>query len=226
MKAHIGVMLFAILASASCKTIPPPPCKAPTQVEIELQTYSVPTASFADLPRDQLLEPTGWAQLKAAGKAELTSTLVVLTEEGEQTTIKSVKEWRYPQSYEPDSEGKPRKEISVNIPVTVFAPADFQTREVGYLFNITPTLGVNDIIRMTLVPEINGEPTWEDFGASLTGSDKKSMGAQMKQPIFATATLTSKIFVRNGKRIILGACPAPFDPKKTLVFVIGARIIR
>jgi len=236
MKSSIGIMLLLCVVLTGCRTLRENVCRAPAQVELELQTLSIESATFAALARDKLLSAEGLAQLQAAGKLEIQSTLVVLTEAGEQTTIKSTKEWRYPQSYESDNGDKSKQDstrqktvsggfIGNTLPVTVFAPADFQTREVGHIFNVTPSIAPDGRIWLTMVPEITGEPTWENFGPELAAGAKEARSAQMKQPIFSTATLTSKIFIRNGQRILIGACPAPLDNKQTLVFILSARIL-
>jgi len=243
MRIRIGLLLLLMVVSIGCSTTHKPVVQKPqyrwhyttqeyAQVQVELQTLSVDSAAFAAVPHDNLLSAAGLAPLQAAGKAEIVSTDSILTQDGEQATVKSVKEWRYPNEVQSDTEGKggpaadSGKFLGKTIPVTVFAPADFQTREVGHILNVTPTVTRQGLILLTLVPEITGDPTWESFGPELVGGEKKENAVQLKQPIFSTATATAKIFVPNGERVILSACPAPLDHKRTLVFIIGAKLTK
>ncbi|MCX6997857.1 MAG: hypothetical protein NTV49_12415 [Kiritimatiellaeota bacterium] len=149
--------------------------------------------------------------LSQKGNSDVLSAPRVTTKAGEQATIKVVKEIRYPQSYEPaqiqiadqgvGGGGGGGVNIGVNRTVTVFAPADFQTRETGVILNVTPTVGPDGYtIDLTLVPEVSEIVEWHQFGTQ-TGSNQNF---NAEQPFFSTRTITSKLVVWDGETVVMG----------------------
>jgi general secretion pathway protein D len=83
----------------------------------------------------------------------------------------------------------------------VFAPADFQTREVGVLLNVTPTIGPDGYtIDLTLVPEVSELVAWHQFGTQSGGNSNFNA----EQPFFQTRSVTSKMVVWDGETVVLG----------------------
>jgi len=142
--------------------------------------------------------------ISQSGNTDVLSAPRVTTKAGEQATIKVVKEIRYPQSYEPSQIQIATPNGSLvggTIPVTVFAPADFQTREIGVILNVTPTVGPDGYtIDLTLVPEVTELVEWHQYGTQ-TGSNE-SFNAE--QPFFSTRTITSKLVVWDGETVVMG----------------------
>jgi general secretion pathway protein D len=138
--------------------------------------------------------------LAQKGHADVLSSPRVTTKNSEQATIKVVTEIRYPQAYEANQIQIPSAGLS-SLNVTVFTPADFQTREVGVLLNVTPTIGPDGYtIDLTLVPEVSELIEWHDYGQQ-TGGD---VSFNAPQPFFQTRTVTSKMVVWDGETVVLG----------------------
>jgi general secretion pathway protein D len=138
--------------------------------------------------------------LSQKGHSDVLSSPRVTTKNSEQATIKVVKEIRYPQAYEAN-QIQTTSADGIPFNVTVFAPADFQTREVGVLLNVTPTIGPDGYtIDLTLVPEVSELVEWHQFGTQSGG--RADFNAA--QPFFQTRTVTSKMVVWDGETVVLG----------------------
>ncbi|MCX7010414.1 MAG: type II and III secretion system protein, partial [Kiritimatiellaeota bacterium] len=139
------------------------------------------------------------------GHADVLSSPRVTTKNNEQATIKVIEEIRYPQAYEANQiqtyGGATQQGAAVinttPLNVTVFTPADFQTREVGVILNVTPTIGPDGYtIDLTLVPEVSELTEWHQYGTQ--------NGLNAAQPFFSTRTVTSKLVVWDGETVVLG----------------------
>lgn len=139
------------------------------------------------------------------GHADVLSSPRVTTKNSEQATIKVIEEIRYPQAYEANqiqtygglnaTAGAIVNTTPIN--VTVFTPADFQTREVGVILNVTPTIGPDGYtIDLTLVPEVSSLAEWHQYGTQ--------NGLNAAQPFFMNRTVTSKMVVWDGETVVLG----------------------
>ena len=139
------------------------------------------------------------------GHTDVLSSPRVTTKNSEQATIKVIEEIRYPQAYEANqiqtygglnaAAGAIVNTTPIN--VTVFTPADFQTREVGVILNVTPTIGPDGYtIDLTLVPEVSSLAEWHQYGTQ--------NGLNAAQPFFINRTITSKMVVWDGETVVLG----------------------
>ena len=141
--------------------------------------------------------------LEQKGHADVLSVPRVTTKNSEQAVIKVVEEIRYPQSYEANQVQVPVLGVGVGAVynITVFTPADFQTRDVGVLLTVTPTIGPDGYtIDLTLVPEVSELVEWHQYGTTIGAG--QNFNAQ--QPFFQTRTVTSKLVVWDGETVVLG----------------------
>jgi general secretion pathway protein D len=131
------------------------------------------------------------------GHTDVLSSPRVTTKNSEQATFKVVEEIRYPQAYEANQIQQSIQGSLTPINVTVFTPADFQTREVGVILNVTPTIGPDGYtIDLTLVPEVSTLAEWHQYGTQ--------GGLNAAQPFFINRTVTSKMVVWDGETVVLG----------------------
>ena len=134
--------------------------------------------------------------LDQKGHTDVLSVPRVTTKNSEQATLKVVKEIRYPQAYEAN-----QIQTGVGQNALIYAPADFQTREVGVLLTVTPTIGPDGYtIDLTLVPEVSELVEWHEYGTQTGGSATLTAS----QPFFQTRTVTSKMVVWDGETVVLG----------------------
>lgn len=126
----------------------------------------------------------------------------ITTLNNQTATIEIVDEFVYPTRYEPtlvkedlnvdgdflDTVSGVRETRFVNV------PQGFETRPVGILLNVTPSVGKDkETIALTLNPEVS-EATANAFQYS----------GEVKLPKFTTRNLSTNIVVRNGDTIVLG----------------------
>ena len=154
--------------------------------------------TFASVLTNPELQMTIQA-LSQKGHTDTLSAPRVTTKNGEQATIKVVTEIRYPQAYEANQiqQSVINNNVAVQNTITVFTPADFQTRETGVILNVTPTIGPDGYtIDLTLVPEVSELIEWHQYGTE--------GGLNAAQPFFLTRTVTSKMVVWDGETVVLG----------------------
>ena len=154
--------------------------------------------SFAGVLTNPELQMTIQA-LSQKGHTDTLSSPRVTTKNSEQATIKIVEEIRYPQAYEANQiqQSIITTAGAIQNTITVFTPADFQTRETGVILNVTPTIGPDGYtIDLTLVPEVSELAEWHQYGTE--------GGLNAAQPFFLTRTVTSKMVVWDGETVVLG----------------------
>ena len=80
--------------------------------------------------------------------------------------------------------------------VVVVTPGGFETREVGVILNVTPTVGPDGYtIDLAMVPEVSELVRWMDYGSST---------ASMVQPIFSSRNVTTSIVIWDGQTVVMG----------------------
>ena len=126
----------------------------------------------------------------------------ITTLNNQTATIEIADEFVYPTRYEPtlikeDLNGDGKFDGVVNgIRETRFvnAPQGFETRDIGILLSVTPSVGRDkDAVTLTLRPEVS-EATADAFQFS----------GEVKLPKFTTRNLNTNIVIKNGDTIMLG----------------------
>ena len=146
--------------------------------------------------------------LERKGGADLLSSPRVTTRSGVNAQIKVVEELIYPTEYEQQSVGDLGSGFATVIsPITGQAispyayrpplPSSFETREIGVILNVTPTVGPDGYtIDLTLVPEVAEFVRWIDYGpAGLY---------PLLQPVFASRNVTTSIVLWDGQTVVMG----------------------
>ena len=79
-------------------------------------------------------------------------------------------------------------------------PGTFETREVGVILNVTPTVGPDGYtIDLTLAPEVAELVDWLQYGSTIEGFQYN-----IPQPVFASRNVTTSIVVWDGQTVVLG----------------------
>ena len=140
--------------------------------------------------------------LEKKTKLKTLSAPKITTVNNQTATIEIADEFVYPTRYEPtlikedlnndgdflDTVGGVKETRFVNV------PQNFETRPIGILLKVTPSVGKNeDVITLMLNPEVS-EATENAFEYS----------GEVKLPKFTTRNLTTNIVVHNGDTIVLG----------------------
>ncbi len=146
--------------------------------------------------------------LEQKGGVDLLSSPRVTTRSGVNAQIKVVEEIIYPTEYEQQSVGDLGTGFGTIVnpvtgaPLSPYAyrppiPGSFETREIGVILNVTPTVGPDGYtIDLTLVPEVAEFVRWIDYGpAGLY---------PILQPVFASRNVTTSIVLWDGQTVVMG----------------------
>ena len=130
--------------------------------------------------------------LEQKGGTDLLSAPRVTTRSGVNAQIQVVEEIRYPTEYEEQS-----VESQIDTGFRAPIPTAFETREVGVILNVTPTVGPDGYtIDLTLVPEVAELAGWIDYGPP----DRYPI----LQPIFSSRNVTTSIVLWDNQTIAMG----------------------
>jgi general secretion pathway protein D len=158
--------------------------------------------------------------LNQSGDANLVSAPKVTTLNNQRAMIKMVEEFIYPGEYEltPPTiltykevetykEGTDLvlyngKTLSSVVTPGIAVPQSFETRDLGILLNVTPSVGGDrKTITLTLIPEISEFVDWIDYGI------KEGAGwneIPIRKPIFQTRNVTTSAVINDGETVVLG----------------------
>ncbi|MDD2236708.1 MAG: type II and III secretion system protein, partial [Kiritimatiellae bacterium] len=84
--------------------------------------------------------------------------------------------------------------------VVVVTPGSFETREVGVILNVTPTVGPDGYtIDLAMVPEVSELIGWIEYGSAMG-----EITYHMPQPIFSSRNVTTSIVIWDGQTVVMG----------------------
>ena len=150
--------------------------------------------------------------LDQRGSSDLLSAPRVTTLSGINAVIEVVREIIYPTEFDVSENDI---EVSGNgggatgaqipfIPPTVI-PGAFETREVGVILNVTPTVNQdNYTINLQLLPEIAELVDWIQYGTTIGLENGQSFVVNMPQPVFASRNVTTSMTVWDGYTVVMG----------------------
>lgn len=139
--------------------------------------------------------------LDQSGGTDLLSAPRVTTRSGYNATIQVVREIIYPTEFDAQSQsvGTGAGESSDKT-VVVVTPGSFETREVGVILNVTPTVGPDGYtIDLAMVPEVSELIGWIEYGSSMG-----DLVYHMPQPIFSSRNVTTSIVIWDGQTVVMG----------------------
>jgi len=154
------------------------------------------------------------------------------TVSGNTAQVKSVKEFRYPTAFDALGSGsntnKPSEVGGARAVIMQPEPGPFETREIGSLLNVTPTIGPDgSLINLTLVPEISRvAPKMRQYTVTMPSGK-----VTVEQPEFSSYQTTTTVQLKSGHTMLLSVMdPVAEDGKMTqndVVFVLlSATVIR
>lgn len=143
--------------------------------------------------------------------AKTLSVPKITTLNNQTAIIKVVDEFVYPTRYEAsvvkkdlNGDGDFLDEVS-GIKETLFVntPQDFQTRDVGIILKVTPSIGADGrSITLVLLPEVSGQ----------TGTFTYS--GEVSLPKFSSRNLSTSVVIENQETVVLGGLMKETDTKK------------
>jgi hypothetical protein len=182
----------------------------PTQVTIEARFLRLTRELANDLVKPEpmlgrasVLKPDTLRRirdLEARKRITVIAQPKLTTVSGNTAQVKSVEEFRYPTEFC----FVPPSDTNAPAPATqprTLVPGGFETREIGTLLNVTPTLGPDGrTINLTLVPEIStlAEPA-RKIEVSYPGGK-----VTVEQPRFRSQQITTTVQMWSGTTILMG----------------------
>ncbi|MCE9614957.1 MAG: hypothetical protein K8T26_11810 [Lentisphaerae bacterium] len=147
--------------------------------------------------------------LEQKGHADLLSAPKVTTQSGVEAQIKVVTEYIYPSDYtiEPGVSPTLNSDGSVQTAGTppVVTPAEFETREVGVILTVLPEVSTeNEMINLTMSPEVVTDPTWRNYGQTFTDAAGNILQIPIEQPFFHSRSISTSILIYNGATVVMG----------------------
>lgn len=184
-------------------------------------------AAFVDFPRAQierLARGNGRAapdtaallELWKSGQGTLLHSLKLTTRSGVNAQVQSVSEVIYPTEFRtPDATNSADAATSA-LPV----PDAFNTREVGAILNVTPTVGPdNRTIDVVMAPEITAPPEWRMLTVTGIDADGRDLVLEVPQPVFHSRNITTCIVLQDGETAVLGGMNSPQGDTVTYLFL-------
>ena len=193
----------------------------PNQIEIEVQFVEFNMEDIDALSRQGMITVEGLQALRQQGKFRLIAAPKVVTQAGQEATVKSVTEYIYPTQFTVEPATLSNTNSAANAAGGFVEPSSFETREVGSILSVMPqvTPGRQWLI-LTLAPEHVCEPTWKDYG-NKTGN----ASGPMEQPFFHTYSFTTQIIIKDGATVLAGGGMNSRDGKKMVYAFLSARMI-
>lgn len=142
--------------------------------------------------------------------ADLLSAPKVTTVSGNTAQIKVVREFRYPTEFTPPTATAAAGGTTggSSVAITPATPGGFETREVGVLLNVTPTVGPDGYtINLTLVPEVSDFDGFINYGSPgsiAAGNVVVPVNFVLNQPVFSSRQVTTTIQIWDGQTVVLG----------------------
>ena len=103
-------------------------------------------------------------------------------------------------------------------------PGAFEMREVGAIWNVTPTVGPDGCtIDLSVLLEASSLAGWDDLGPART-ADGRTAAIHLRQPRFLSHNLTTSVVLRDGATVVLGGFRSE-DGKETIYAFISARLV-
>ncbi len=146
--------------------------------------------------------------LDQKGNTDLLSAPRVTTVHGVNAIIEVVEEIIYPTEFtitQSDvGDVLAGDNASIFLPPTV-EPGAFETRGVGVILNVTPTVNAdNYTINLVMLPEIAELVDWLQYGSSIPTTDGGEFLINIPQPVFASRNITTSMIVWDGHTVVMG----------------------
>lgn len=177
----------------------------PGQIEIDVAIVAFPTGDIEMLARKQARPNATSRQvvdLWAAGKGRLLGAQKVITRSGVNAQVQGLDEFMYPTEF---TNAVLSSQASSNVAGQLcgpILPGNFETREVGSILNVTPTMGPDGYhIDVVMAPESSALVAPSNVVAT-------TVNAIPEPPRFRTFRMTSTAVLESGATIAVAGTPS------------------
>ena len=137
----------------------------------------------------------------------LLSAPKVTTKSGSNAKIKVVEELIYPTEYQQQAQSigttTSGNQSLVQIVVT---PSAFETRDLGVILDVTPTVGPdNETIELQMLPQVVELSRWIDYGSDIPTADPaRTQHLTLLQPVSQCRDIQTQISIWDGQTVVMG----------------------
>jgi Flp pilus assembly secretin CpaC len=154
--------------------------------------------------------------LKDEGKGKQLAPFKLVTINGVNAMVESVKEYIYPTEFTvipSDTNAVAGVRFGVQ-------PGAFETRELGQIINFTPTVSPdNRTINLTVLLERSELVGEKDYGFDYTDKNGNTNHVPMPQPIFQSHNVTTCAIIHDGETVVLSGGHNEADQRNMFIFL-------
>jgi general secretion pathway protein D len=127
----------------------------------------------------------------------------VTTKSGSSATVEIVREFRYPEEYEPPQ--IPQITGFGTQPVTPATPTTFTMKPVGVRLEVEPTVGSdNNTIDLRLLPEVSEFEGFINYGSPIVNQGVVVTDNVINYPVFSQRKVETSVSIYDGQTVALG----------------------
>ena len=127
----------------------------------------------------------------------------VTTKSGSSATVEIVREFRYPEEYEPPQ--IPQITGFGTQPVTPSTPTTFTMKPVGVRLEVEPTVGAdNNTIDLRLLPEVSEFEGFINYGSPIINQGVVVTDNVINYPVFSQRKVETSVSIYDGQTVALG----------------------
>lgn len=127
----------------------------------------------------------------------------VTTKSGSTATVEVVREFRYPDTYQPPQ--IPQNTGSGTQPITPATPDSFKMKPVGVRLEVSPTVGSdNYTIDLRLVPEVTEFEGFINYGSPIRNRGIVVTENVINYPVFSERKVETSVHIYDGQTVVLG----------------------
>ncbi|MDZ4200304.1 MAG: hypothetical protein U1E27_13590, partial [Kiritimatiellia bacterium] len=196
----------------------------PNQIEVEASFVSFAAKELEAAARSDPGATVSSDKIKkmwTSGKGRLMAAGKIVTRSGNNAQLQGVREVIYPTDFQSAPMLRAGATNATDGSSAMVIPSDLETRQVGLILNVTPTLGLDGrTVDLTLVPELCSLEGWDSLRAPMTGGHD----FQVSVPSFHSQNVTTSVVLEDGQTIVFGGMPDRAGGEWLYVF-LTARVI-
>jgi type II secretory pathway component GspD/PulD (secretin) len=162
---------------------------------------------------------------KQSGQATVLHSPTILTQSGQEATVKAVQEVIYPTDLDVTTCSATNAVGQATV-VTIVAPSSFETREIGVTFCALPELDRNSLdVWLTFQAALVAPPVWRKYHAQYTDSVGNMKTAELEQPFFFSRSVSTSVRIKNGTTVLAGGGMGGEGDETATFLLIKAQLV-
>jgi len=126
----------------------------------------------------------------------------IMTKTGNSATVEIIREFRYPEEYEPPQ--IPQTTGFGVQPIVPATPTEFTMKPVGVRLEVLPEVGENETIDLRLLPEVTEFEGFINYGSPIENQGVVVTENVINYPVFSQRKVETSVTVNDGQTVALG----------------------